>query len=122
MSLPDAITVDMDGADSERPRPPRPTVSELDILRRSAGRFHTKMDDTLSVVSQLARGDGQFADVARAVTAAMVSVELTIAVMGDEAAVPVTVFDGAVIDWSEDASPAPEAKTTDDRRRAWERA
>ena len=71
---------------------------ERDTLRRAAERFHGKLADTLPVVHQLAVTDSQFWQVARALTAAMVNLELTIAVLGDHTTLPITTFDGQVVE------------------------
>lgn len=95
-----------------------PDGHELDMLRRAARSFHCRLAQTSAVVQELARHDLQFWDVARSLTAAMVTVELLIAVLGEDQTVAVALFDGPVPE--PDSDDAWRGTANADDRPAWE--
>lgn len=100
----------------------QPDAREQAALRHAAERFDRKLADTLPVVHELARHDRQFWRVARTITAAMVNVQLIIAVLGSDAAVSLAVFDGAVVEPpSDDACPSNGTEDEKHNRDRWER-
>jgi hypothetical protein len=100
----------------------QPDAREQAVLRHAAERFDRKLADTLPMVHELARQDRQFWQVARSITAAMVNVQLIIAVLGGGTVVSLAVFDGAVVEpRSNDARPASGPEEEKDDRDRWER-
>lgn len=90
---------------------------ELDLLRRTSRSFHVRLAATLPAVERLASHNLQLWDVARSLTAAMVTVQLLISVLGDADTVEVALFEGPV------AEPRPGEDgpaSGDDNRAEWE--
>lgn len=111
MTLPDVVT---DAAELQS------KAADVGSLRHAVERFRRRLTDTLPVVEELADRDSHFGPVARSIVAATVNLQLTVAVLGSDAVLPLAMFDGPVAETRTGDPATPLAAEGDDSERdAW---